>query len=63
MFGNGSLTLREFAMKEPLPLARIQEAVLERLKADGADADAINEWKQLVAMRIEGPDSDEADEW
>src|SRR5579863_2573962 len=32
MFGDGSLTLREFAMKEPLPLARIQEAVLEFLR-------------------------------
>jgi hypothetical protein len=32
MFGDGSLTLREFAMREPLPLARIQEAVLEFLR-------------------------------
>jgi hypothetical protein len=32
MFGDGSLTLREFAMKEPLPLAKIQEAVLEFLR-------------------------------
>src|SRR5437764_3055077 len=32
MFGDGSLTLREFAMKEPLPLATIQEAVLEFLR-------------------------------
>lgn len=32
MFGDGSLTLREFAMKESLPLARIQEAVLEFLR-------------------------------
>ena len=32
MFGDGSLTLREFAMKEPLPLARVQEAVLEFLR-------------------------------
>jgi hypothetical protein len=32
MFGDGSLTLREFAMKEPLPLAQIQEAVLEFLR-------------------------------
>jgi hypothetical protein len=32
MFGDGSLTLREFAMKEPLPLATVQEAVLEFLR-------------------------------
>ncbi|HSZ57233.1 MAG TPA: nucleotidyl transferase AbiEii/AbiGii toxin family protein [Tepidisphaeraceae bacterium] len=32
MFGDGSLTLREFAMKEPLPLARIQEVVLAFLR-------------------------------
>ncbi len=32
MFGDGSLTLREFAMNEPLPLARIHEAVLEFLR-------------------------------
>src|SRR5437773_4815147 len=32
MFGDGSLTLREFAMKEPLPLAKIQDAVLEFLR-------------------------------
>src|SRR6266480_3769401 len=32
MFGDGSLTLREFAMKEPLPLATIQEAVPDFLR-------------------------------
>src|SRR5438477_4449556 len=32
MFGDGSLTLREFAMKEPLPLAKIQDAVLGFLR-------------------------------
>ena len=32
MFGDGALTLREFAMKEPLPLATIHEAVLEFLR-------------------------------
>jgi hypothetical protein len=32
MFGDGPLTLREFAMKEPLPLARIHDAVLEFLR-------------------------------
>ena len=29
MFGDGTLTFREFAMREPLPLATIQDAVLE----------------------------------
>ena len=32
MFGDGSLTLREFAMKEPLPLAKVHDAVLEFLR-------------------------------
>ena len=32
MFGDGSLTFREFAMSEPLPLATIQDTVLEFLK-------------------------------
>jgi hypothetical protein len=32
MFGDGSLTIREFEMKEPLPLATIHEAVLEFLR-------------------------------
>lgn len=32
MFGDGSLTLREFAMSEPLPLATIHDAVLEFLR-------------------------------
>jgi hypothetical protein len=32
MFGEGSLTFWEFAMHEPLPLATIQEAVLEFLR-------------------------------
>lgn len=32
MFGDGSLTFREFAMREPLPLAKIQDAVLEFLR-------------------------------
>src|SRR5207244_11951721 len=32
MFGDGGLTLREFAMKEPLPLAKVHEAVLEFLR-------------------------------
>ena len=32
MFGDGSLTFREFAMSERVPLATIQEAVLEFLE-------------------------------
>jgi Nucleotidyl transferase AbiEii toxin, Type IV TA system len=32
MFGDGSLTLREFAMKEPLPLAKVHETVLDFLR-------------------------------
>src|SRR5437667_12426786 len=32
MFGDGSLTFREFAMREPHPLAIIHDAVLEFLR-------------------------------
>jgi hypothetical protein len=32
MFGDGSLTFQEFAMREPLPLATIHDAVLEYLR-------------------------------
>jgi hypothetical protein len=32
MFGDGALTLREFAMKEPLPLSTIHQSVLEFLR-------------------------------
>src|SRR5262245_38318145 len=32
MFGDGSLTFREFAISEPLPLATIHDAVLEFLQ-------------------------------
>jgi hypothetical protein len=32
MFGDGSLTFREFAVREPLPLATIHDAVLEFLQ-------------------------------
>jgi hypothetical protein len=32
MFGDGSLTMREFAMREPLPLARVHDAILEFLR-------------------------------
>jgi hypothetical protein len=46
MFGDGSLTFHEFAMREPLPLATIHDAVLEFLRGrDDAvlhDAQAVN---------------------
>src|SRR3954454_17402263 len=32
MFGDGSLTLREFAMRAPLPRAEIQDAILDFLR-------------------------------
>lgn len=35
MFGDGSLTFREFAMRERVPLAKIQDAVLEFLRGRG----------------------------
>lgn len=46
MFGDGALTLREFAMKEPLPLARVHEAVFDFLRnrddAALSEAQAVN---------------------
>jgi hypothetical protein len=39
MFGDGSLTFREFAVREPLPRATIQAAVLEFL--EGRDDAAV----------------------
>src|SRR5438045_9516454 len=32
MFGDGSLTMREFAMREPLPLAKIHDEILDFLR-------------------------------
>lgn len=32
MFGDGALSFREFAMREPLPLAMVHGAVLEFLQ-------------------------------
>lgn len=32
MFGDGSLSLREFAMREPLPLARVRDEILDFLR-------------------------------
>jgi hypothetical protein len=57
MFGDGSLTLREFLMREPLPLARIQEAVLEFLRGheDAAlfGAQAVNAYVDVPRMTQE----------
>jgi hypothetical protein len=54
MFGDGSLTLREFAMNEPLPLARIHDAVLEflRNREDAAlfGAQAVNAYVDEARM-------------
>lgn len=52
MFGDGSLTFREFAMREPLPLAAIQDAVLEFLR--GRD-DAILFGAQAVNAYVDEP--------
>ena len=54
MFGDGSLTFREFAMREPLPLAVIHDAVLEFLRGrDDAvlfGAQAINAYVEKARM-------------
>src|ERR1700722_9265976 len=50
MFGDGSLTFREFAMREPLPLATIHDAVLEFLR--GRD-DAVLFGAQAVNAYVE----------
>jgi hypothetical protein len=54
MFGDGSLTFREFAMKEPVPLATIQDAVLEFLRGreDAAlfGAQAVNAYVDEARM-------------
>jgi hypothetical protein len=54
MFGDGSLTFREFAMGEPLPLATIQDAVLEFLRGrdDAAlfGAQAVNAYVDEARM-------------
>jgi hypothetical protein len=52
MFGDGSLTFREFAMREPLPLAAIQDGVLEFLK--GRD-DAVLYGAQAVNAYVNEP--------
>ena len=54
MFGDGSLTFREFAMREPLPLATIHDAVLEFLRGrDDAvlfGAQAVNAYVEKARM-------------
>lgn len=52
MFGDGSLTFREFAMREPVPLAVIQGAVLKFLK--GRD-DAVLFGAQAVHAYVDEP--------
>jgi hypothetical protein len=52
MFGDGSLTFREFAMREPLPLATIHNAVLEFLR--GRD-DAVLYGAQAVNAYVSEP--------
>lgn len=52
MFGDGSLTFQEFAMREPLPLATIQDAVLEFLR--GRD-DAVVFGAQAVNAYVDEP--------
>jgi hypothetical protein len=55
MFKAGSLTFQEFAMNESLPLAVIQEAVLEFLRDRD---DAIRLWHELVRQEIRTEDED-----
>jgi hypothetical protein len=52
MFGDGSLTFREFIMREPLPLATIHDAVLEFLR--GRD-DAVLHGAQAVNAFVDEP--------
>lgn len=52
MIGNGTLTFREFVVNEPLPLATIQDAVLEFLR--GRD-DAVLFGAQAVNAYVDTP--------
>jgi hypothetical protein len=52
MFGDGSLTFREFAMREPLPLATIHDAVLEFLQGR---TDAVLFGAQAVNAYVDEP--------
>src|SRR5438105_2026132 len=52
MFGDGSLTLREFAMGEPLPLAKVHDAILDFLRNRD---DAVLFGAQAVNAYVEEP--------
>src|SRR5207253_10071059 len=52
MFGDGSLTFQEFAVREPLPLATIHDAVLEFLRDRD---DAVLYGAQAVNAYVEEP--------
>ena len=52
MFGDGSLTFREFTMREPLPLATIHDAVLEFLRGR---SDAVLFGAHAVNAYVEEP--------
>ena len=65
MFGDGSLTFQEFAMREPLRLATIQDAVLEFLRGrdDVAVLDAPAVLAEVPGLRSPGPDGRYAQFW
>src|SRR6266542_3681162 len=54
MFGDGPLTFREFARREPLPLATIHDAVLEFLRGRSdavlCGAQAVNAYVDVSRM-------------
>src|SRR5213593_4590126 len=52
MLGDGALTFREFAMREPLPLATIHDAVLEFLRGRN---DAVLFGAQAVNAYLDEP--------
>ena len=52
MFGDGSLTFREFAMREPLPLATIHDAVLDFLRGR---TDAVLWGTQAINAYVDQP--------
>lgn len=52
MFGDGALTLREFVMRDPLPLATIHAAILEFLRAR---PDAVLFGAQAVNAYVDEP--------
>jgi hypothetical protein len=52
VFAEGTLTFKEFAVKEPLPLSAIQEAVLEFLQGRG---DAVVYGAQVLSAYVDEP--------